>query len=138
MSYVDPFAFETKDNEVEIFFNGSPVGLHISLRSPFSDEVKAVEKSIQRRQVAELKKNRGQLNIDIDRVKLVEREKLISHVSGWRWDKEALGIGGAKPEYSEKSINAFLDHPVFGPSLTAQLNEELANEANFLQASRKA
>lgn len=132
MSFVDPFAVESKNVEEEVFFHGQSTGLVLEIRPKHAPEVKKVERLYKDRIFTKSKKGKG---IDASMFEQQERDLAVAHVAGWSWKDGAPGIGGKKPAFSETSLNSFLDHELLGPVLKDTINE-VANEGErFLVAS---
>lgn len=124
----DPLAPTSKSAEVDLYYAGRRIGLTLILRSPESKEVKAARKKYNM-------KTEDKKKLTTSARDAAFREFLAGFVEDWLWDDEAPGIGGEKPEFSEKSMIGFLSNDRIGGSIGEQILEQYADVENFLDIS---
>lgn len=134
MKFIDPSLYVEKNAELELEFNGAPIGLTLILRSKTSEEVKSVEKKYQNIAEEQFRKKR-KLSLNFDLVDKKMLDLAVAHVAGWSWHKDAPGIGGQKPDFSEKSLRGFLEHELLGPDFIEQIFGVVEDKSAFLTKS---
>ena len=106
---------------------GDPIGISIELRSPQSDEVKAVTNKMRAKA---MRSRRGQMGV-------VEQDKagldiLVATVASWEW-KDGLTFEGREPDDTDEFKRHVLGSDA-GTFIVRQINEALQDEAAFMKA----
>lgn len=102
------------------------LGLVFHLRSPDSDEVKAVEREWQNHRLHPKRQKRP---LTVEEAESFQDKRIIAAVKGWDWEDENLNIGGERPEFSPKVLREWLKGgaPKFVRNFLVDETEDLAS-----------
>ena len=118
--------------EAEFIFRGDRTGLFLELRHASN---KAVEKFNERynAKIRDLTMRR-KLNAINNYARDQADELRIAHVAGWRY-KDGVDEENGRPEFSKSELRELLKNDVVGFDLRKFIDEEVANEEDFLPIS---
>ena len=124
---MDILSIKASDREVELKHpvTEAGLGLHFSLRSPYSDEVKKAEREWLNARLAKKKQT-----ITAEALEAAKEKQIMAAVSGWRWDKDA-NIGGEQPKFSPAALRELIREHAW---IRQFLDEELGDTAGFFES----
>jgi hypothetical protein len=121
---------DTTTIEIKHPQTSKPIGITVEIRSPESDEVKAVQRAWQNKAL----KSRGQ-GIGVDDVDNQVVDTMIAVVASWEWDKE-LKWGDKTPDNSDAFKREVLSSKA-GSFILRQIDAAHGDEARFFENSVK-
>ncbi|PCI03445.1 MAG: hypothetical protein COB78_10835 [Hyphomicrobiales bacterium] len=104
---------------------GAEIGLAIDLVSLTDDRVKLVERQNRNKLM-----RKGMKNVSAEQLDKTADDVLIATMVSWKWAKDAT-FDGEQLEFNRKNIDRLFAKL---PFVRTQIDEELANEADFFQS----
>lgn len=104
---------------------GKDIGLAIDIVSLTDDRVKTVERQNRNKIM-----RKGMRKVSAESVDQSADDILIAAMTGWAWADDAT-FHGEQPGFNSENVQAVIDEL---PFVRSQIDEELANEADFFQS----
>lgn len=121
---------DTQSIDITVPGSGKKTGLTIEIRSPESDEVKAVQRKWQNKAL-----RAGRNTIDADDVEKQSLDLIVAAVASWKWSGDAKW-GGEKPDCTPENVRKVVSSPA-GAFIRNQIDQAFGDEAGFFTDSVK-